>query len=115
VSVREAPTASVLTRSRPAESHKHRRQLFWRCGGTCHLRREGLRREQLASDRMKARQKRLIIPTGSSASCSEDDGGSRRQKGATPGGCSGRAALRRGQCDILGFLGNMTYIPVAFP
>jgi hypothetical protein len=28
--------------------------------------RAGLRREQLASDRMKARQKRLIIPTGSS-------------------------------------------------
>jgi hypothetical protein len=28
--------------------------------------RAGLRREQLASDRMKTRQKRLIIPTGSS-------------------------------------------------
>jgi hypothetical protein len=66
VSVREEPTASVLTRSRPAESHRNRRQLCWKCGGTCHLRREGLRREQLASDRMKARQKRLIIPTGSS-------------------------------------------------
>jgi hypothetical protein len=40
VSVREAPTASVLTRSRPAESHRNRRQLCWQCGGTCHLRRE---------------------------------------------------------------------------
>jgi hypothetical protein len=44
---------------------------------------------------------------------SEDDGGSRRQTGAEPGGCSGRAALRRGQCDILGFLGGVTY--VSFP
>jgi hypothetical protein len=42
VSVREAPTASVLTRSRPAESHRDRRQLCWQCGGTCHLRRESL-------------------------------------------------------------------------
>jgi hypothetical protein len=42
VSVREAPTASVLTRSRPAESHRNRRQLCWQCGGTCHLRRESL-------------------------------------------------------------------------
>jgi hypothetical protein len=40
VSVREAPTASVFTRSRPAESHRNRRQLCWQCGGTCHLRRE---------------------------------------------------------------------------
>jgi hypothetical protein len=64
VSVREVPTASVSTRSRPTESHRNRRQLCWQCGGTCHLRREGLRREQLASDRMRARQKRLIIPTG---------------------------------------------------
>jgi hypothetical protein len=66
VSVREAPTASVLTRSRPAESHRNRWQLCWQCGGTCHLRRESLTGEQLASDRRKARQKRLIIPTGSS-------------------------------------------------
>jgi hypothetical protein len=42
VSVREAPTASVLTLSRPAESHRNRRQLCWQCGGTCHLRRESL-------------------------------------------------------------------------
>jgi hypothetical protein len=42
VSVREAPTASVLTRSRPAESHRNRRQLCWQCGGTCHLGRESL-------------------------------------------------------------------------
>jgi hypothetical protein len=48
-SVRETPTASVLTQSRPAESHRNRRQLCWQCGGICHLRREGLRREQLAS------------------------------------------------------------------
>jgi hypothetical protein len=34
------PTASVLTRSRPAESHRNRRQLCWQCGGTCYLRRE---------------------------------------------------------------------------
>jgi hypothetical protein len=29
VPVREAPTASVLTRSRPTESHRNRRQLCW--------------------------------------------------------------------------------------
>jgi hypothetical protein len=42
VSVREEPTASVLTRSRPTESRRIRRQLCWQCGGTCHLRRECL-------------------------------------------------------------------------
>jgi hypothetical protein len=42
VSVREAPTASVLTRSRPTESHRNRRQRCWQCGGTCHLRRDSL-------------------------------------------------------------------------
>jgi hypothetical protein len=66
VSVTEEPTASVSTWSSPTESHRNRRQLCWQCGGICHLRREGLRREQLASDRMRARQTRLIIPTGSS-------------------------------------------------
>jgi hypothetical protein len=40
--VREAPTASVLTRSRPTESHSNRQQVCWQCGGTCHLRRESL-------------------------------------------------------------------------
>jgi hypothetical protein len=40
--VREAPTASVLTRSMPTESHRNRRQVCWQCGGTCHLRRESL-------------------------------------------------------------------------
>jgi hypothetical protein len=38
--VREAPTASVLTRSRPTESHRNRRQVCWQCSETCHLRRE---------------------------------------------------------------------------
>jgi hypothetical protein len=33
-----------------------------------------------------------------------------RQIGAVPGSCSGRAALRRGQCDILGFLGGVAYV-----
>jgi hypothetical protein len=61
--------------------------------------RAGLIREQLASDRMKARQKRLSLP-GPAASYSEDDGGSCRQTGVVPGGCSGRAALRREQCYI---------------
>jgi hypothetical protein len=42
VSVREAPTASVLTRSKPAESHRNRRQLCWQCGGTGQLGRESL-------------------------------------------------------------------------
>jgi hypothetical protein len=114
VPVRGAPTASVLTRSRPTESHRNRRQVRWQCGGTGHLRRErdfegeikglrtptaeleaalerkagaqrrvtwrtvrvvtaaapdrrkraALRREQLASDRVKAHQKRLITSTG---------------------------------------------------
>jgi hypothetical protein len=65
VSVREEPTASVSTRSRPKERHRNRRYSCWQCDGICHLRRESCR-EQLASDRMKARQKRLINPTGSS-------------------------------------------------
>jgi hypothetical protein len=42
VPVREARTASVLTRSRPTESHRNRRQLCWQCSGTGHLRRESL-------------------------------------------------------------------------
>jgi hypothetical protein len=42
---------------------------------------------------------------------SEDDSGSYGQTGAVPGGCSGRAALRRGQCDILGYHSNVT-VPV---
>jgi hypothetical protein len=40
--VREAPTASVLTRSRPTWSHRNRRPVCWKCGGTGHLRRESL-------------------------------------------------------------------------
>jgi hypothetical protein len=44
VPVREAPTASVLTRSRPTESHRKRRPICWQCGGTGHLRRESPRR-----------------------------------------------------------------------
>jgi hypothetical protein len=42
VSVREEPTASVSTRTRPTESHRKRRQFCWQCGGTCLLRRESL-------------------------------------------------------------------------
>jgi hypothetical protein len=42
VSVREEPTASVLTRSMPTESNRNRRQLCWQCGGTGRLRRESL-------------------------------------------------------------------------
>jgi hypothetical protein len=40
VSVREAPTASVLALSRPTESHRNRRPVCWQCSGTGHLRRE---------------------------------------------------------------------------
>jgi hypothetical protein len=42
--VREAPTTSVLTRSRPIESHRNKRPMCWQCGGTGHLRRESLGR-----------------------------------------------------------------------
>jgi hypothetical protein len=35
----------------------------------------------------------------------ENDGGTPGQTCAVPGGCSGRAALRSGQCDILGLDG----------
>jgi hypothetical protein len=42
VPVREAPTASALTRSRPNESRRNRRPVRWQCGGTGHLRRESL-------------------------------------------------------------------------
>jgi hypothetical protein len=42
VPVREAPTASVLTRSIPTESHRNRRQLCWQCSGTGQLGRERL-------------------------------------------------------------------------
>jgi hypothetical protein len=38
VPVREAPTASMLTRSRPTESSRNRRPVHWQCGGTGHLR-----------------------------------------------------------------------------
>jgi hypothetical protein len=39
VPVREAHTASVLTRSKPTESHRNRRPVCCQCGGTGHLRR----------------------------------------------------------------------------
>jgi hypothetical protein len=42
VSMRESPTASVLTRSRPTKSHRNTQQVCWQCGGTGHLRRESL-------------------------------------------------------------------------
>jgi hypothetical protein len=156
--VTEAPTASVLTRSRPTESHRNRRQLCWQCGGTCHLRRERLGGRNQGAEytnsvtrgctgtkgarpaacdlpdsasgrRRPSRTSRTCRPKVGAAGHqpiesspetsdhpyrvqrhlrSEDDGGSRRQTGAVPGGCSGRAALRRGQCYMLGFLGNMT-------
>jgi hypothetical protein len=35
VPVREAPTASVLTRSGPTESQSNRRPVCWQCGETC--------------------------------------------------------------------------------
>jgi hypothetical protein len=42
VPVREAPTASVLTRSRPTSSHRNRRPVCWKCGGTGHIRRDSI-------------------------------------------------------------------------
>jgi hypothetical protein len=42
VPVREAPTASALTQSRPAESHRKRRPVCWQSSGTGNLRRESL-------------------------------------------------------------------------
>jgi hypothetical protein len=39
---------------------------------------------------------------------SEDESGSCGLIGAVPWGCSGRATLRRGQCDIRGFHSNAT-------
>jgi hypothetical protein len=44
VPVREAPTASVLTLSRPTESHMNRRLVCWQCGDAGHLRKECPRR-----------------------------------------------------------------------
>jgi hypothetical protein len=40
VPVREAPAASVLTWSRPTESHRNWRPVCWQCGGIDHLRKE---------------------------------------------------------------------------
>jgi hypothetical protein len=40
VPVREAPTASALTQSRPAESYRKRRPVYWQCSGTGNLMRE---------------------------------------------------------------------------
>jgi hypothetical protein len=37
LSVREATTASVLTRSRSNGSHRNRQSVCWQCGGTNHL------------------------------------------------------------------------------
>jgi hypothetical protein len=42
--VREAPTALVLTLSRPTESHRNRRLVCWQCGDAGHLRKECPRR-----------------------------------------------------------------------
>jgi hypothetical protein len=158
VSVREERTASVLTRSRPAESRRNRRQLCWQCGGTCHLRRESLGGRNQGAENTNSvtrgctgtkggRPEACDLPE--SASCrrrpSRTSRTCRPNKGAAGqlpnesspeasdhpyrvqrhlrvkmmavrvgrrapylGGCSGRAALRRGQCHILGFPGNAT-------
>jgi hypothetical protein len=44
VPVREAPIASVLTRSRPTESYRKRRPVCWQCDGNGHLTKECPRR-----------------------------------------------------------------------
>jgi hypothetical protein len=99
--------------------------------------RAALRRGQLTSDLVEARQNRPIDSTGITKGdrvrtyrparkrrvtkhrlgrqrgppgpvppWSEDDSGSYGQTGAVPGGYSRRAALRSGQCDILGLGGD---------
>jgi hypothetical protein len=50
----------------------------------------------------RRRPNRQRGPPGPVPPYSEDDSGWCGQTGAVPGGYSGRAALRRGQCDILG-------------
>jgi hypothetical protein len=60
--VREAPTASVLTRSRSTESHRNRQPVCWQCGGTDHLRRECSRRT--AKDVANKRDWRRDCATG---------------------------------------------------
>jgi hypothetical protein len=59
--VREAPTASVLTRSRPTDNHRNRRPVCWQCGGTGHLTRQSSRRtaKNLADKRNWRRNYRL--------------------------------------------------------
>jgi hypothetical protein len=60
--VREVPTASVLTLSRPSESHKNSRPVCWQCGGTVHLRKECPRRP--AKDVVDKRDWRRYCATG---------------------------------------------------
>jgi hypothetical protein len=44
VPVREAPTASLLTRSRPTEGHRNRRPVCWQCSGAGYFRKRCSRR-----------------------------------------------------------------------
>jgi hypothetical protein len=60
--VREPPTTSVLTRSRPTESHRNRRPVCWQCGGTSLLRKECSRRP--ARDMVDKRDWRRDCATG---------------------------------------------------
>jgi hypothetical protein len=62
VPVREAPTASVLSRSRPTESHSNRRPVCWKCGGIGHPRKECPRRP--AKEVVDKRNSRRDCATG---------------------------------------------------
>jgi hypothetical protein len=81
VSVREEPTASVLTRSRPAESHGNRQQLCWQCGGTCHLGRDSLGgRDQRAENTNSVTRGCTGTKGGRPAACDLPDSASGRRR-----------------------------------
>jgi hypothetical protein len=106
--VREAPTASVLTRSRSTESHRNRRPVCWQCGGTSHLRKEcSHRTAKGVVDKRDSRRdcatQGLRAPTVElEAALERKAGGQRRVTfrtvravAAAPQDCRDRAALRR--------------------
>jgi hypothetical protein len=88
VPVREAPTASALTRSRPTESHRNRRQLCWQCGGTCHLRGDSLGGRNQGAENTNSRAKGCTGTKGGKlAACDLPDSAGRRRPSRTSRTC----------------------------
>jgi hypothetical protein len=90
VSVREAPTASVLMRWRSIESYRNKRQVCWQCSDTGQLRRESLGgRNQRAENTSSVTRGCAGTKGGTPAACDLPDSASgRRRHSRTSRTCS---------------------------